>query len=251
MPYGLLLLAALGPFVFGSGGGSTTDPEGRRLAATFGQPIVGMARADTTLLRTGFWSRPAEETTPVDLLEFRAAWSSAGVQLVWRIAGDPIDHAGFHVYRRSNKGDELRLTDRLLAGGPDFAWIDRTPPRGTVDYRIAEVSRQGHLTWYGPISLVIDGPVPALAMPQNLPNPFRGTTTLRFQTPREGAVRLQLFDMAGRAVSVLVDEPLPAGFYEATWNGRTADGRRAAAGVYIAHLETTAGRRSLKLTLLP
>ena len=43
------------------------------------------------------------------------------------------------------------------------------------------------------------------------PNPFKSGTMVSFELPEPGAVKLQVFDIAGRRVSVLVDEALPAG----------------------------------------
>jgi hypothetical protein len=42
-----------------------------------------------------------------------------------------------------------------------------------------------------------------------------------------------LFDIQGRKVSALMDRFLGKGVYEFTWDGRGADGRRLASGVYF------------------
>lgn len=76
------------------------------------------------------------------------------------------------------------------------------------------------------------------------PNPSSGATTLTFAVPAPGDVRLEVFDLLGRRVLVLVDEPRPAGTY-----GVVLDARALPSGLYVARL-TAAGRTATtRLTL--
>ncbi|MBK8167478.1 MAG: PKD domain-containing protein [bacterium] len=69
------------------------------------------------------------------------------------------------------------------------------------------------------------------------PNPFNPRTTIAFDLPVAATVRLEIFDIAGRLIDVLVrDEPYAAGRWEAVWQGRDANGRGVAAGVYFCRL---------------
>jgi hypothetical protein len=72
------------------------------------------------------------------------------------------------------------------------------------------------------------------------PNPFHGRASLRFGLARAGAVRLELFDLAGRRVRTLADGLLPAGTHVATWDGRDRQGNAVGAGVYFVRLVTPA-----------
>ncbi len=69
------------------------------------------------------------------------------------------------------------------------------------------------------------------------PNPFNPRTSLAFTLPQAGAVRITIFDLAGRAVRTLVDASLPPGRHEAEWDGRDAQGRAVGSGGYVARLE--------------
>ena len=51
----------------------------------------------------------------------------------------------------------------------------------------------------------------ALRLGQNAPNPFTNTTRIAFELPYETHVSLELFDLLGRRVAVLVDEHRAAG----------------------------------------
>jgi hypothetical protein len=70
------------------------------------------------------------------------------------------------------------------------------------------------------------------------PNPFNPRTTIRYALPEPGPVRLEVFDLAGRRVALLVDRVLPAGRHELSWDGRDDAGRSVATGTYLLRLAT-------------
>lgn len=67
----------------------------------------------------------------------------------------------------------------------------------------------------------------------NYPNPFNPQTTIRYQLPDAGHVKLQVFDLSGRLVQTLVDESKPAGEYSITWHAEDVS-----SGIYFYRLET-------------
>jgi hypothetical protein len=74
------------------------------------------------------------------------------------------------------------------------------------------------------------------------PNPARQGCTIVFSLAREGAARLEIFDLAGRRVRTLERGVLAAGEHRTRWDGRGADGRPAGAGLYFAALSSGEGR---------
>jgi predicted dienelactone hydrolase len=78
-----------------------------------------------------------------------------------------------------------------------------------------------------------------------VPNPARGGTRIRFRPSGPGPARLEIFDPAGRRVRTLVAGDVAAGEQTVIWDGRAADGRRAAAGVYLVKL-SAAGRTAAR-----
>jgi len=72
------------------------------------------------------------------------------------------------------------------------------------------------------------------ALGDNYPNPFNPTTTISFDMPVTGHVKLEVFNILGRKVSTLVDEQLDAGNHTVSW-----DASRLASGTYIYRM--TAG----------
>jgi N-acetylneuraminic acid mutarotase len=73
---------------------------------------------------------------------------------------------------------------------------------------------------------------------QNYPNPFNPETNIRYVLSKPGHVMLQIMNILGQEVCMLVDEERPAGINEATWNGKDKYGKQAASGVYFYKLET-------------
>jgi hypothetical protein len=67
---------------------------------------------------------------------------------------------------------------------------------------------------------------------QNYPNPFNPATSLRFDLPTAGHVKLVVFDVLGREVATLLNEMVPAGSHDMTFN---ASG--LSSGVYFYRLQ--------------
>ncbi len=84
----------------------------------------------------------------------------------------------------------------------------------------------------------------------NYPNPFNPSTTISFSTRETGTVDLGIFDISGHRVTTLVSGTLDSGIHEIRWNGRSADGRMAPAGVYFARISSENGSVSRKITMV-
>jgi hypothetical protein len=63
-------------------------------------------------------------------------------------------------------------------------------------------------------------------------------------------VRLEIFDLQGRRVVVLVDRIEEAGGHAAWWDGRGSSGGLAAPGVYFARLDAGGEERATKVVLM-
>ncbi|HEX2786589.1 MAG TPA: S41 family peptidase [Ignavibacteria bacterium] len=88
------------------------------------------------------------------------------------------------------------------------------------------------------------------SLKQNYPNPFNPTTKIKFEIPslNIGAnlnIKLAIYDLLGREVSVLVNEKLEAGIYEYSW-----DGGSFSSGLYFYKLESDNFTETKKMLLL-
>jgi len=72
-----------------------------------------------------------------------------------------------------------------------------------------------------------------ITLSANYPNPFNPVTTIRYELPVNSNVRLEVFDILGRRVAVLVDGMIEAGIHEAAFDASTL-----ASGVYLYRLST-------------
>jgi hypothetical protein len=101
-------------------------------------------------------------------------------------------------------------------------------------------------TFVGKSNLNPDRPAPArFGLSQNYPNPFNPVTVIRYELPEAGTVRLQIFDVLGRAVATLVDERRDAGIYEVPFNARNF-----ASGTYFYRLQSGSFVQTKKMMLV-
>jgi len=70
------------------------------------------------------------------------------------------------------------------------------------------------------------------SLSQNYPNPFNAETRIDVSLFKNGDVRLKLYDLLGQEVASLIDNFLPTGSYEITWNGANMP-----TGLYFYKLE--------------
>ncbi len=85
---------------------------------------------------------------------------------------------------------------------------------------------------------------------QNHPNPFNAGTIIEFTLSDESHVRMNIFNIMGQRVRTLVDDVLPAGEHSIAWDGRTADGREVATGVYLYRMDAGSYTQTRKMVLL-
>ena len=74
---------------------------------------------------------------------------------------------------------------------------------------------------------------------QNYPNPFNPTTEISFQLTAVSQASLVVYDLLGREVATLVNEKLPPGDYE-----RSFDGDGLASGIYLCRIRVEPVDRS-------
>jgi hypothetical protein len=111
---------------------------------------------------------------------------------------------------------------------------------------------------------------------QNYPNPFNPSTTICFELNPENnvtvtslspekrsvsleqqtgqlssiPVSLRVYNIRGELVKTLLEENLPPGRYQLTWDGTDQNGEKVASGVYLYNLRTPQSQTSRKMILL-
>jgi hypothetical protein len=80
---------------------------------------------------------------------------------------------------------------------------------------------------------------------QNYPNPFNSSTIIKYQIPKEGRIRILLYNIIGEKLKILSDEYKTVGTYSLTFNSNELP-----SGVYLYTLETGSVVIVKKLTIL-
>jgi hypothetical protein len=83
----------------------------------------------------------------------------------------------------------------------------------------------------------IAGP-PRFALHGSRVNPSAGGAEIVFQVPAAAAVRLTVFDVTGRTVRTLAEQPFGPGVHHVAWDGKDAGGAPVASGVYYCRMQS-------------
>ena len=136
--------------------------------------------------------------------------SSPSVQMYW------IDHAvdaAFTFVGTDSTADTSVVVHQLI-------------PNKTYYWRV----RARNVGGFGPYSDVrtfnvivagieqLSGTPKTFELSQNFPNPFNPTTNIEFTVPKSGMVRLEIANLLGQQVAMLVDQTMSAGRYVVQFN---------------------------------
>jgi len=138
--------------------------------------------------------------------------------------------------------DSIDLVDLTYnTNAPAYTWGLDGKPAGATD-------------WFG-IAVSVAGE-PGAALPegykllQNYPNPFNPSTNITYSIPIAAQVRLEIFNLLGQSVRVVVDSRQEAGYHTVRWDGRDGSGRILPSGVYLSRLNTGTVSLSRKMILM-
>jgi len=179
---------------------------------------------------------PDIRLTNYNLASYSASLSLSGnfVHLVWtdqRNGHDEI-YYNYSTNRGSNWVPDIRLTNNSS--------VKRAPSidiSGLAVYVVWNDVRDGNYEIYykrNPIGNQVGVKNNGTELPaeyslfQNYPNPFNPVTNINFSIPKSGLVKLIVFDIIGREVSVLANDFLSAGNYTVDF-----DASKLASGAYF------------------
>jgi hypothetical protein len=83
------------------------------------------------------------------------------------------------------------------------------------------------------------------ALHQNYPNPFNPVTTIQFDIPEAGEVRLDVYNILGKKVATLVQGRLEIGGYTVGW-----DAAGIASGIYYYRISSAKFTSTKKMILM-
>jgi len=82
------------------------------------------------------------------------------------------------------------------------------------------------------------------------PNPANPTAQISYRLAQTGAVKLAVFDAAGRQVASLANAQQSAGEYRVMWNGTDDTGHPVASGTYFCRLQADGKTCAARMVLL-
>jgi len=89
-----------------------------------------------------------------------------------------------------------------------------------------------------------------ISLASGYPNPFNSGISIGFALPASGHVSLEIYDMLGRHVKTLADEPFVAGYHNIIWDGSSDSGQMASSGVYFYKMKSGEFEETQKLVML-
>jgi subtilisin family serine protease len=195
---------------------------------------------------------------PVELASFTATSLGNVVTLYWKTASE-VNNYGYEIEKKSVThpvgvgavtGTAIPWLKVGFAAGygtsntpREYSFTDRPKESAVYKYRLKQIDRDGMYTYTSEIEVIVGTAPMEFSLGQNYPNPFNPVTQFRFSIGSEQHVHVALYDVLGRIVADLVNEPLHAGRYTVAW-----DGSSMASGVYFYRI--TAGTYSAVRKLL-
>ncbi len=130
------------------------------------------------------------------------------------------------------KLDSSFFTYTKLASGDRGAWVDEWSNYG-----------ESFEPW---MTVALTEPLPQIyALKSAYPNPFNPQTTIRYDLPQAGSVKLQVYDLLGKKVADLVGGLVPAGSHQVVWQTRDLP-----SGLYVLRMQAGEFQAVQKLVLM-
>ncbi|MBS1515168.1 MAG: S8 family peptidase [Bacteroidetes bacterium] len=202
-------------------------------------------RTDSPDHDTVFVSLQTENLLPVELASFTASVNRKDVQLNWKTVNEQ-NNSGFDIERRDN--NEWKKVGFIQGAGTsnsekEYSYSDRNLITGKYKYRLKQIDYNGGYEYHELNSEVTVGVPDKYFLSQNYPNPFNPSTKIDFELPFDSYVKMRIYDMSGREVSVIKNEVMSAGFYTTQFNAANL-----ASGIYFCSFEAAGKSSDAKFT---
>ena len=138
------------------------------------------------------------------------------------------------VFSSTNDGTNWIQENNGLAnvsvGDLDFRSSDTTMYAATHGRGMFSTSLANSIT----SALGVNKPVPEnFKIFQNYPNPFNPSTSIAYDLPHAGNVKLFIYNISGKEISTLIDNFQSAGKHSIVWDGKNKEGQDVSSGIYL------------------
>ncbi|MCA1803103.1 MAG: T9SS type A sorting domain-containing protein [Rhodothermaceae bacterium] len=202
---------------------------------------------------TPVWSNILDTEAPVSTVSpLDSVQISTEFTVNWSGQDDASGIRFYTIYVSENGGEpEIWLSDTeassmAFTGSDGSTYAFRSTAADQVGNRSVRGSEPEAVTTVQVPTSIERTDLPAeFSLSQNYPNPFNPSTVIRFGLPEAADVRLEVFDLAGRRVSVLTNGSRSAG-----WHTVAFEGSALSSGVYVYRLQAGDFVQSRKLVLV-
>ncbi|MBI4726664.1 T9SS type A sorting domain-containing protein [candidate division TA06 bacterium] len=147
-------------------------------------------------------------------------------------------------------GASVRLAVCLICAGYNYAYLNIDDTLAIDSLRLKARYAKIYYDQLDIFGSPGENAITSFVLCQNAPNPFSQFTIIKYQISKSQMVNLKVYNIAGQAVSVLVNEVRKAGSYEVRWDGMDEERRKVSNGIYIYQLKTGDKNMIKKMTLI-
>lgn len=191
-----------------------------------------------------------EGALPVKLASFTYSVLNRDVKLNWTTL-EEINNSGFEIYRKQSDIESNWNKIGFIKGSGNskipksYSYQDKNLNKGSYQYKLKQVDYNGNFEFFELKGLVVISNPNRISLLQNYPNPFNPKTKIGFQIANLENVKLTIYDITGRVITVLVDKKLEPGYYDIEF-----DGGNLSSGIYFYELKTETFSETKKMLLI-
>lgn len=207
--------------------------------------------------------RLSDTALPVFCTAFSAETAEDGVMLRWRTASE-LNCAGFYVYRSDGEDGSFERISGLIpspgnnSSGGGYRFLDAgANPGNAYRYRLTWLDADTGSEQFVeetliqvPLSPSNDEARMPFALLDNFPNPFNGSTQVRYVLPESVQGAVEILDASGRHVRTLDQGILAGGVHLIHWDGFDDSGNPQASGIYLCRLVAGKWHETRHMTLV-
>ena len=172
---------------------------------------------------------------PVELSSFTSITYGRDIQLNWQTKTEK--NSDKFVIERKVSGFNWEsigsVKAAVLSNSPkNYSFSDTKLQSGKYQYKLKMLDNDGSFSYSTIQSAEVAVPKD-FYVSQNYPNPFNPTTKIDYQLPMDAKVIMEVFNIAGKKVSELVNQEQTAGYYTVDFGSS-----KLSSGVYIYRIVT-------------
>lgn len=235
-----------------TGSDVNADGVGEILIGAFNHRETSAAATAGVTLGKAYLYRP-DGTVPLYVDDLQAAVNEFGIELTWRFSADARrEVAAVRVERSIDAaGPYVDVTTEALVLEAEMRYQDTAVSRDRpVWYRLALLTHGGAPVFAGPVRVDPSNANPVRTGLRAIREVTPERVDIRYAVGASAAVRIDIFDIAGRRVHSMERGVEQAGEHVAGWDRTDAAGRPVARGVYALHLRVGSESFVRKVVLL-